>query len=180
MKSKSKVFNIIMVLLIGLILVSSVMIVGNVRGWFGGQAYANNASVRTTVGVVNIEREGIAYSIDESILRDEDILITGKGSSAVIDTGKNTFTLSENSEVKITSAKDSAFSFEIVSGEVFANVAKGSDLEAISFDEYTLSVNGTVFSVSMQTGSANVGVFEGSVTVKGSLDSVSARCGRCC
>ena len=177
MKSKDKVFNTIMVILIGLVIVSGVMIVGNVRGWFGGQAYANNASASSTVGIVNIERDGIAYSIDESILRDEDILITGKGSSALIDAGKNTFMLSENSEVKITSAKGSAFMFEIISGEVFANVAKGSDLEAIEFDEYTLTVNGTVFSVSMQTGSANVGVFEGRVTVEGSLDSVSADAG---
>ncbi len=90
MKSKSKVFNTIMVLLIGLVIVSGVMIVGNVRGWFGGGEYANNASVSSTVGIVNIERDGIAYSIDESILRDEDILITGKGSSALIDTGKYT------------------------------------------------------------------------------------------
>ena len=110
MKSKSKVFNSIMVLLIGLVIVSGVMIVGNVRGWFGSGEYANNASASSTVGIVTIERDGIAYSIDESILRDEDILITGKGSSALIDTGKNTFMLSENSEVKITSAKDSALS----------------------------------------------------------------------
>ena len=158
-------------------MVSAVMIVGNVRGWFGSGEYANNASLTSTVGVVNIEREGVAYSIDETMLRNGDIVITEKGSTAVITAGKNTFTFSENTEVTITSASKSSFEMNINAGEVFANVAKGSDLEAIHFDEYKLTVNGTVFSVSMQTGSANVGVFEGSVTVKGSLDSVSASAG---
>ena len=102
MNNKNKTFNVIvMVVLIAVILVSSVMFVGNLKGWFGKSESVDSASANEIVGSVNVERSGVAFSAtDDTQLRDGDIVETKTVSKATLISGENTFTLSENSEVK--------------------------------------------------------------------------------
>ncbi len=170
MNKKNKLFNVIMVLLILVIVVSAVMVVGNLKGWFGKNDTADNAKIQSVVGSVNIERSGVGFSASEdAALRDGDIIETRGTSNVSIKAGENTFTLSENSEVKVISASCGEFSLELNAGEVFCVVNDGESFKEITFDGHKATVSGTVFSVNKQTGSSSVNVFEGEVSCENEM-----------
>jgi azurin len=117
-----------------------------VKGWFGNDAYANNAVVSATVGTANLERDGVAFSVDEdTVLPDGDVLSVGSGSTLTITAEDNTFTLNEETQVTILTASEKAFGMNIDSGEVFAVVDKASALDTLSFDEKTITVQARCF-----------------------------------
>lgn len=168
MNNKNKTFNVIMVVLIAVILVSSVMFVGNLKGWFGKSESADSASANEIVGSVNVERSGVAFSgTDDTQLRDGDIVETKTVSKATLISGENTFTLSENSEVKVISADNSKFELELTKGEVFCVINDAESFNGLKFDGKKATAEGTVFAVSAFDGSSNVNVFEGSVKADG-------------
>ncbi len=168
MNKKNKTFNVIMVVLIAVILVSSVMFVGNLKGWFSKSGSADSASAGNIVGSVNVERSGVAFSATDSTqLRDGDIVETKTASKATLTSGENTFTLAENSEIKVISADNSSLELELTKGEIFCIVNNAEGFKGLKFDEKKATVEGTVFSVSVLTGSSNVKVFEGSVKAEG-------------
>lgn len=160
MKKKNRLLNIAMFAMILVIILSSAAAVGNLRGWFddaAGSAVAGNV-----IGIVNIERSGVAYAItSETSLRDNDIFTTREGSSFVITEGENTLSLNEKTGVTILSASENAFSAELTTGEAFAAVGKGSI--SLSFGERVLNAGSAVFSVSDASGVITVNVFAGEV-----------------
>lgn len=165
MKKKNKISNIIMVVAIIAIIVCGVMLIGNLKGWFNKSAYSDNAIINSTIGSVNIERSGVAYSADNSTpLRNGDIVETRANSKAVITSGKNSFVLSENSEIKLTTASNSEYGFELVQGEVFCIVNDEKSLNDILINGAAVKAKSSVFSANILTGSANVMVYEGEVT----------------
>lgn len=165
MKKKNKTSNIIMVIAIIAIVVCGVMMIGNLKGWFNKSEYADNAVIESTIGSVNIERNGVAYSADKSTqLRDGDIVETKANSKATVKASKNTFVLSEKSEIKITSADNNGYGFEILSGEVFCVVNKADGFSGIVISGADVSASEAVFSADILTGSANVNIFDGEVT----------------
>lgn len=165
MKKKNKISNIIMVVAIIAIIVCGVMLIGNLKGWFNKSAYSDNAIINSTIGSVNIERSGVAYSADNSTpLRDGDIVETRANSKTVITSGKNSFVLSENSEIKLTTASNSEYGFELVQGEVFCIVNDEKSLNDILINGVAVKAKSSVFSANILTGSANVMVYEGEVT----------------
>ena len=164
MKKKNKRMNIIMIAAIILIAVSGVMMVGSNKGWF--DRASDTASVEQVSGSANIQRENIAYSVSaNTALRNDDMLETKSGSRLTLEWGKNSVTLNENSEIKITNASNGDFSFELTKGEIFAVINKAESFGTMKFQDRTLDVKGTVFSVSIQTGSAGVNIYEGVVNV---------------
>ena len=71
-----------MVAMIILIAVCGVMTVGNVKGWFE-KGSGSFASAEDISGIVDIERSGVSYSLDEkTALRDGDIVTTATDSYA--------------------------------------------------------------------------------------------------
>lgn len=169
MKNRNKLFNVIMAALIVLIAVSGVMLVGYNRGWFGDKSANAAVTAGETVGIAQMERSGVGYSLTAGTsLAEGDTVITKSGSSLTLNIeGGHKLTLNENTEVKIVTATEGNFQAEVISGEVFADVEKlkGSESFYITFGDRTASVKGTVFSVSVLTGSANVNVYEGEVEV---------------
>lgn len=154
-----------MVVAIIAIIVCGVMLIGNLKGWFNKSAYSDNAIINSTIGSVNIERSGVAYSADNSTpLRDGDIVETRANSKTVITSGKNSFVLSENSEIKLTTASNSEYGFELVQGEVFCIVNDEKSLNDILINGVAVKAKSSVFSANILTGSANVMVYEGEVT----------------
>ncbi len=65
-KRKKSLMNILMVVLIVIIAVCAVAAVGSLKGWFGtGEKAVMNS--KKVSGVVNIERKGVAYSLNSDV-----------------------------------------------------------------------------------------------------------------
>lgn len=92
-KAKKKILNSLMVLAIVILAVGAVMTVGSIQGWFGQeepiQIVTPGGEVKTVelvaqdkLGNVNIQRSGVAYSLENgNKLRDGDIIETLNGSN---------------------------------------------------------------------------------------------------
>ena len=81
-KGKKRLWNMIMVLLIMVIAASGVLTVGKIRGWFDRpeEIYVTSGQTR---GVVNIQRNGIGYTLSaDSALQSGDLIETRKGGQA--------------------------------------------------------------------------------------------------
>lgn len=166
-RKKKNTFNILMVVLIAVIAFCGIMAVGMIKGWFGGADSDSDIMSGKVSGVANIERDGIGYSLKENVaLEDNDILETKNGSEGEMIINKdNILTLNQNTELQIVSSGKDDVNLTLNEGEFFADVPKAGDSFQVAFGENTAYVKGTVFSVSVQHGSAALNVYEGSVRV---------------
>ena len=62
-RKKKKVMNTVMVALVAVIVICGVMAAGYIKGWFGGGG--SDAAAEEVSGIVNIERSGVAYTLDD-------------------------------------------------------------------------------------------------------------------
>ena len=162
-RRNKKIFNTIMVAVIAVIAIGGVMSVGFIKGWFsdGGEQAALAGKV---TGVVNIERKGVSFELEEgAALQTGDKISTNEKAGIVIESGDNTYELAENTSVVVGEYKDQKFSMEITAGEAFAVLNDGQMFGNITAQERSITADGTVFSVNVQTGSMGVNVFEGNV-----------------
>ena len=180
-KAKKKTYNIIMVALIAVIAICGVLVVGHIQGWFGVASTAGSSELlsQEIKGVVNIERSGIGYSLEKDIeMQSGDIVETRNGSEAMFAMGnKNNLSLNENSEIVLPQCEDGAVKLKLNKGEFFAEVPDAPDDFFVQFDKNTAVITGTVFSVSQQSSSSMLTVYEGSVDVMaedGSSNTVKA------
>lgn len=176
-KKNKKIFNIIMIAVIVLIAIGGVVSVGFIKGWFSG-VDEQAATAGKVVGVVNIERKGVSFELEEgSTLQAGDKISTNDKAGVVIEDGKNTYEMTENTAVVIGEKQD-GFNMEITAGEAFAVLDDGEAFGSITAQGRKITAGGMVFSVNVQTGSAGVNVFEGGVTAAKSDDSVQAKAGQ--
>lgn len=179
-RAKKKTYNIIMVALIALIVVCGILAVGHVKGWFGGNGSGGPEVVSEEItGVVNVERSGVGYSLEKDVeIRQDDIVETRNESEAVFNvSGSNALSLNQNSEMIFSQCADSIVELKLNKGEFFAEVPKAPDSFKVLFDKNSADVTGTVFSVSQQSSSSMLTVYEGSVDVTaedGSINTVKA------
>lgn len=97
-RKKKKVMNTVMVALVAVIVICGVMAAGYIKGWFGGSG--SDAAAEEVSGIVNIERSGVAYTLDDGTkIKSGDLVETKSGSSAVIKAGKNTYAVSEDTQI---------------------------------------------------------------------------------
>ena len=160
---KKKLLNILMAAVIAAIIFTGVMLVGSIHGWFSEDGLI---TITDKLGNANIERSGIAYSLNDSTeLKDGDKVMTlgsSKAKLAIKDVGS--ITLGEDTEVTVISAKKDAIIVEVLSGEVFANIETQKSTEfSFSVDERTITTVNAVFSLSAPSGSQNVYVYSGVV-----------------
>ena len=160
--------NTIMVLAIAAIAAAGVLTVGGIRGWFGAaptvQVAADSGSVENVavtvqnkIGSVSIQRDGIAYTLQEhNALRDGDTIETRNSSSIDIVFGQNTISLDENSRVRLW-LNDGHLALSLENGGVFAVASDPLTLQVMDTE---VSLSGGVLSASAPYGSANVHVFE--------------------
>lgn len=170
-KNKKKIYNLIMVVAVALIVFSGVMITGSIKGWFdtpiasvaaGGQEQGDAIIIKEKIGGANIERRGIAYSLDDGTrLKDGDIIETLNRSSIKIEFQGNQVYLNQNSKVLVHSKGDD-ITLELKSGDVFAQASKQIKLNLMNTEVTAIN---SVFGASTPSGSARVSVFENSVQV---------------
>lgn len=167
-RKKKKVLNILMVATIVLIAVCGVMTVGSVKGWFenGSGSYAAADDIS---GIVDIERKGVSYSLDEeTALRDGDIVTTASDSYAGIHAGDNTFSLAEDTELSFGGIEERLVSIELKSGEAFAVIEGSRTFEKAIVSDWNINAEEAVFSANVRKGSIGINVFEGRIKVTGS------------
>lgn len=162
-RKKRKKSNVLMGILIAVIVFCGVMATGSIRGWFGGGDSV--ISCEDITGIVNIERDGVGYSVKAGqSIQSGDIVETKTGSEAVLDLkAKNSLTMNENTELAIKEAAKDSISLEVTVGEIFADTPKVPDNFEVAFGENCAKTGNAVFSISMQQGSASMNVYEGNV-----------------
>ena len=174
--TKRTLLNIVMVTAIAAILVAGVLTVGTIKGWFGDSGAIAITQVDGTVktiellsqnkiGSANLERSGVAYSLNEgTTLRDGDIIQTLNGSSIDIVFGESTVSFDENSSATVHISDAGEVSMDLDNGGTFATISEPFTLRLMNTD---VSLESGVFSASAPYGSASVYVFENTVLVGG-------------
>ncbi len=111
---KKTLYNIIMLVVIGLIAAGAVFFAGRHLGWFDGADAAVSAQVHK--GLATLTRDGIASELTgETALRTGDVLTVTSGSTAV-QAGGSTLTLSQGSKLQVESAGKSAPRLRLTEG----------------------------------------------------------------
>lgn len=179
-KAKKKTFNIIMVALIAVIAICGIMLVGHIQGWFGGGGSGGTEMVSEEIsGVVNVERSGVGYSLEQDVsMETGDIVETKNGSETTFKMGsKNHIAVGEKTEMAIPACEEGTLELSLKEGEIFAEVPNAPDGFTVDFGKNKASITGTVFSVSQQKNSSMLSVYEGTVEVAakdGSTNTVEA------
>jgi hypothetical protein len=171
-KKKRKIYNIIMAAVIFLIAFSCVMLTGSLKGWFGEKgtaAVAGSDSGKTVPeiktdgisGNVNVERSGVAYSLEDgNVLRSGDLIETLNGSSVDLVFSDSVISLEENSQTKLSVSEDGDIIFDLKSGSAVANV---SDPCEVNLAGRKWSAKSAVFVCSAPYGSGNFYVLSDSL-----------------
>lgn len=165
-RSKKKLFNGIMILLILLIAASGFVTVGMIQGWFEKEQEPVVVTEKVK-GVVNIERKGIGYTLKRNTaLISGDIVETKKGALAElsIDT-RDVVVANENTEFGLFECKEDEVRMTVKNGELFGDVTGYDGAFGLEAEQYTADVSGAVFAVSVQAGSTTVSVFAGEAGV---------------
>ncbi len=167
--SKNKIYNSIMAIAIMLMVVAGVMVVGNLRGWFGdANSYAingENVSCSEKIGAVSLERDGVSYELKENdVLRDGDIIETKHGGMATIKHSDANLSLNDNTKVSIKT-EEGNLAFEVFRGEAFADTNKKINVHV---DEKELELEG-VSSISVPIGTIDALVLNGNAKYKENL-----------
>lgn len=176
-RKKKKVMNIVMVALVAVIVICGVMAAGYIKGWFGGSG--SDAAAEEVSGIVNIERSGVAYTLDDGTkIKSGDLVETKSGSSAVIKAGKNTYAVSEDTQISFSGIDEKKLALELDDGETFIALKKGGEFSSLAAGKCSITTDGAVFSVNVQKGSMGVSVFEGSVTLDSGKKTKTAKSGQ--
>lgn len=160
-KGKKTLFNVIMVVLILIIAGCGIMAVGNLKGWFGKEE--NSVLVSQNVkGVANIQRSGVGYGLEKDVsLRDGDILETKNGTTVDLSAGEDDIlSLNANTELEAASVKEGDVQVTLDQGELFTDLASGSEKILFTFGKNSFTTDSGVFAISQQTGSASLDVFK--------------------
>lgn len=166
-KSKKKVFNIVMVLLILVIIGCGIMAVGNIKGWFGG----NSESPVVTdeiVGVANVERSGVAYSLtDKTPVKAGDILETETGSQAGFKIKGGSFlSMGEKASMTAESCEEDSVAMTVGEGELYGEADVSAGELQISGSVAQIIPEDAILSISVHKGSEEISIFKGSASVK--------------
>ena len=173
-KAKRKTSNIIRVLLIAIIVVCGILAVGMLKGWFGGSDDPGSPGGRSPVisgdviGVANMERSNVGYSLENGVAMESGDIVETKSESEALFTvsDKNTFTLGEKTELEMDTCEQDNVQLDLKGGEAFLNFAKAPKEFRVAFGDSTATADEAVFSISKQSGSAELNVYGGEVVVE--------------
>ena len=162
---KNKIFNLIMTCAILIIIAGGIMLIGSLRGWFEDAEdipSPSSVSVKETSGIVNIERSGIGYYLqDGSKLREGDIVQTLSGSGVKLYFGEESFiSLNEDTEITLTAVSENKLSVTVNKGEIFSNLkAENNFTLEVTADNVRITAADCTFSAINLTGSQTVRIF---------------------
>ena len=165
-KGKKRLLNIIMVLLILVIAASGVLTVGKIQGWFDKteDTYATSGQ---TMGTVNIQRNGIGYTLSaDSALQSGDLIETKKGAQAdLVWKNQEKLTLNEKTEVILSACDQENTELQVSQGEVFGDMLQQTGTFDVTFAGNKAQLSGAVFSASVQSGSSSLNIYAGDVSI---------------
>lgn len=157
---KKQIANLIMVAIIVVIVAAGVLGVGYIQGWFD-QTGADTAYLTQIRGIVNMEREGVAYPVEsDTVLRAGDKVSCDPGATVVIQTADGYFTLANSAKLEIVDPASDSFSATVSAGEVFAKAITPAKL---TFDGQEVELTDAVVLLSVRGGAQSISVFAGSV-----------------
>ncbi len=157
---KKTIANIVMVGIILVIFISSLLFVGNIKGWFDKPS-ENTTLLTDFRGIITLERDGIAYTTTEdTILRNNDKITSNTGSTVKIYIGNGYITLGQNTTAKIKNSNSESFHIEVIKGEAFVDTVTPILFE---FDTKKIEIKDTVATLSIRSGAQSISVYYGSV-----------------
>ena len=163
-KNQKKTLAIVIAIMVAVIAVVAIIIAGNVNGWFGGKD--NEINAQNIAGTVSVKRDNISSNLKKaSSLKPGDVIKTGKNSKAKIIYKTNEYIIDEKSSVKVIDIKDKKINLELSKGNLFVILNDGKAFNDIKADNYKLTADGTIFSVSLDKASVTVDVYDGTVLV---------------
>ena len=152
--------NLIMVLIICAIVISGVLGVGYIRGWFD-QRSDSTALLTQIKGTVNIARGGVIYPVEgDTVLRPGDQITTIPGASAMIKLGGDFITLGADVTIKVEDPDYENLSLHVERGEVFVHTVNSIRL---FFAQENITVEDATIALSVRSGAQTVSVFRGKV-----------------
>ena len=147
-----------MVAVIAVIVVGGVLVAGNIRGWFDKTPEA--AVLTDYKGVVTIEREGVAYNVQEdTALRKGDKISLAPDATVKISVGDGSVILGGNAVLTVEDPSQKNFKASISAGEAF--VSTKDDPVDISFDGKEISLKQASAALSVRAGAQSVAVYSG-------------------
>ncbi len=157
---KRTILNMVMVAVIVLIAASGLLGVGYIQGWFDATD-GTQTVLQEIVGVVNMERSGVNYTVERATaLRPGDQITTQKGATAVISMGADRITLGGGTQVTVTDPNGKNISLHVVTGQLFVNTTQPVSL---TFEGEQVQIADATVALSVRTGAQTLQVFRGSV-----------------
>lgn len=155
---KKTIANAIMVAVIALIVVSGVLMAGNILGWFD-KPDPETAMLTDVRGIVQMHRDGVSYTVEKDIvLRPGDVLSCEKGATATICVKGSALTIGEGSRLTVADPGADTFCADMSAGEMFASC---TDSVTVRFADNTLQLQDAVAHISVRTGTQSISVFAG-------------------
>jgi len=166
---RSSFLNIIAVILILILIVSSVMFIGSSREWFRTKDDEYLIVTASAEGSASVIRRGAGYSLKEGIgLAEGDGISTASGSFAEFDIkGQGNLTLDETSELKLTECSDEGISLDLLFGAFYFDADKpGKDLSISTSSVTVIPGDGSMFSIEVLSGAHTARVYKGSLKIQ--------------
>ena len=155
---KKKIANFIMTAVILLIAVGGVLIAGHIRGWFDKTPEA--AVLTGFKGVVTMEREGVAFIVQEDTpLRAGDRVICGPDATVKVAAGENWVGLGCGADFSVADPSHTSFSGSLSLGEAFAS-AKDAQV-SVCLSGRTISLKQAAAAFSVRAGAQSMSVYSG-------------------
>lgn len=162
---KKQIANIIMAAIILMIAAAGILVVGYIQGWFD-RAEDGDALLTRVTGIVNIEREGVAYRPEkDTVLRENDRLTTSAMAKATISIGESYLVLNQNTTLTVKEVSKDGLQVEVTSGEVFGFTTEETQT-ILLFHHREVPLNNAAALLSVRAGAESIYVFSGSVTAE--------------
>ncbi len=156
---KKTILNSLMVLIIVLIAVCALMAVKTLKGTGDSSKVESEnppLSVSKKIGIVTVERSGIAYEVEDgAAVRSGDRFRSKKGAQLYLQGEDSQLVLGANSEVEVD-----ADQFYLHSGELFAESNSSIELQT---EEVSFTAEQAVLTISAQRGSQTIYVYAGEI-----------------
>ena len=186
---KKNLLNFLMVLIIVLIAFSGSMAVKSIKGTDTSASVTESENIETDqqdettvsektqkvipmyvhekTGIVTVERNGIAYEVDEDTeICTGDIFRTKTGSEvSFAENDKSAVVMGQNSELKVTDAEKMCL--ELKEGELFVDRRNTEKTLSVATEGATFTPNGTTYTITAYSSSYTVYVYSGEVTASG-------------
>ncbi len=175
MQKKNKLANILMIVAITLIFAGGLLYVGNLQGWFlSTEAKAETVSVTETSGIISVEREAVAFTLEnDAVIKAGDAISTEEESSASFGYKEIKFSTLDKVRLSVDKITGESVELTIENGDIIAD-SSGSETITINTNDQGILIENSAVTVSQQSGSTTINVLRGEV----STSEVTAKAGQ--